>query len=340
MAAGGAPNGRLLFARHVVRVCLPGEIVVAMPGLGEVVCRPVMHGNDAAWMPNTRPACEEVCIASTDARALLLVESAFARHIVQSILGCDPVSAVRPLSRIERGVLHGALAAWAARLGLLPEVRVCAGESPTPGPDSLVIEARMGLRGGFGRAWVCATVECLARFLSSQSPHAEPSSAQVAVELGRTGLLVSELAEAREGDVVVFDGVAALTETEPWPVLIRGGHAATPAVLRPDGVLVAAGSARIDVEAGKTTKVERIAGRSGQRFGPANHAADAVSVEIVAEIGRLRGAALAALLRGASHGTGRSQSILLRRDGSAWAEGELLAIDNALAVRIKRKLAD
>jgi flagellar motor switch/type III secretory pathway protein FliN len=270
---------------------------------------------------------------------LLLVESAFALHTVNAILGCDPVAMVRTLSRIERGLLHGALAALSARLGLPPGVRVCAGEATTPTPDSLVIEVRLGLRDVLGRAWVCAPIEFLARMLTSLAPTMDTSQAQVALELGRTSLLVSELADADEGDVLVFDGVAALSEEEAWPVQIRRGKTLAPALLRPDGVFVVAGGVAQDGDLETITKVEGIAVRSGRRSGQLDETAAEPSVEVAAEIGRLQGAELARLLRGAAPDIDRRHSLLLRRNGIAWAEGEILAAGDVLAVRIKRKLA-
>ena len=339
IGAGCDPRERLALARQVMRVCLPAEIMVGVPGPGEVVCRPVMLDKDAAWLSNLRCSCEVVWVECADTGALLLVERGLALHIVNAILGCEPVAAVRPLSRIERGLLHGVLAAVSARLGLLPTVRVCAGEAPKLDPDSLVIEASLGLGEVLGRAWVCASVEFLAQMMTSHALTLEASSAQVAVELGRTSLLVCELAEASEGDVVVFDGVAALSEEAAWPVQIRCGDAVASALLRRDGVLVVAGVVALDADLGTLTKVEGGAVRSGQRSGSLDGVAANSNVEVAAEIGRLRGSTLAGLLRGAPYDIGRTPPILLRRNGTAFAEGERLAVNDALAVRIRRKLA-
>jgi flagellar motor switch/type III secretory pathway protein FliN len=270
--------------------------------------------------------------------ALVVVESAFALHTVNAILGSEPVAMVRPLSRIERGLLHGALAALSARLGLLPGVRVCAGEATTPTPDGLVIEVRLCLHDVLGRAWVCAPIEFLARMLTSLAPMLDASQTQVAIELGRTSLLLSELADADEGDVLVFDGVAALSEEAAWPVQIRRGEAVAPALMRPDGVLVVAGGVAQNGDLGTITKVEARAVRSGLKSGPLDDASANSGVEVAAEIGRLQGAELVELLRGEAPDIDRRHPLLLRRNGTAWAEGELLASDDSLAVRIKRKL--
>jgi flagellar motor switch/type III secretory pathway protein FliN len=337
---GCNPRDRLALARQVMKVCLPAEIAVQVPGLGEVVGRPVVLDRDAAWISNLRRSCEGAWVECSGSGALLLVESTFALRTVNAILGCEQVAMVRPLSRIERGLLHGALAALSAQLGLLPAVQVCPGEVPTPNLDSLVIEAHLGLHEVLGRVWVCASVEFLAQLLTSHAPTLTASTAQVVVELGRTSLPFSELAGASERDVVVFDGVAALSEEEAWPVQIRRGDAVVPALLRPDGALIVGGGTALDAELGTLTRVEGRAVRSGQRSGQLDGVAANSIVEVTAEIGRLHGAALAGLLSGTPFDMGRSHPVLLRRNGTAWAEGERLALDDALAVRITRKVAD
>jgi flagellar motor switch/type III secretory pathway protein FliN len=62
--------------------------------------------------------------------------------------------------------------------------------------------------------------------------------------------------------------------------------------------------------------------------------------DVTAEIGGLRGVSLGALLGEVPLDLRRSDPILLRVDDVPWAEGELTAIDGALAVRITRMMAD
>jgi hypothetical protein len=339
IGAGCRPCQRLALARQVMRVCLPEETTIRVPGLGEVVFRPAVLDKDAAWTANLRRSCEVVWAECAGTGAQLLLESGLALHLVNAILGFDPVAVARPLSRIERGLLHGALAALSAGLGIPPVVRVCAGEVPTPNPDSLVIEATLGLGKVLGRAWVCASIEFLAQMLTSQASTAEAATVQVALELGRTSLPPSELAGASAGDVVVFDGVAALSQEDAWPVQIRRGDAVAPALLRPDGVVVVAGDVALAGDTGTITKLEGSAVQSGRRSGQLGSVDESSNVEVAADMGQLRGAALATVLLGEPPRVGRSQPILLRWNGTAWAEGVLLAVDSALAVRIRRKVA-
>ena len=330
-------HGCAALVRQLTGICLPEEIVIELPGLGEVVIRPTVLENDGAWLQNLRHACEEALLECANSAAQFLVERGFALHTVNAILGHGPVIAAGSLSRIERGILHGALVALSERLGLLPTIRPQVQENWAPSSDSIVVEVSLGLRGVVGRAWVCASNAFLAKILTTQAHHG-PGQLQTRVflELGRTWLPVSELAAANEGDVVVFDGVAALASADPWPAHIRRGDVVVPVSLRADGVVAAAVSGNDAKDRRSTTKLEQGPVRSSTSLAPMRAEACA---EIAAELGRFRGAMLASLLCGKPLDGGRGDAILLRRSGTAWAEGELLAVDGELAVRITRKLA-
>ena len=327
-------RGRGNWVRQVMRVCLPREKAVELTGLGALILRPAVPVTSAAWLSGMRRSCEEVWIECAGTRALLLVEGAFALGAVNAILGYQSAVAARSLSRIERGILHGLLATLCARLGLLSTVRVCPEDRQTALPDPLLIEISLTLREASGRAWLCATDEFLARILTTQATSLGRSSSAVCLELGRTRVPLSELADAREGDAIVFDGVAALVATDPWPIHIRRGDIAAPAWLRPDGVLL--GEDADDRDCGVSTKVER---RARISLAQPDAAVTDPGGEVAAEIARLDGTALVGLLGGAPLGQGRGQSVLLRLADVAWAEGEILAVDGELAVRITRKLA-
>jgi hypothetical protein len=319
-----------------MRVCLPEEIVIAVPGLGDVVLRPTVCENDASWLSNLRPACEEAGLECADSAALLLVERRFALHVVNAILGHEPGIAADSLSRVERGVFYGALAALFVRLGLVPAIRLHMEENGVPNSDSIGVEVSLRLRGVAGRAWLGASAEFLARILTTDAPGPGQAPAMVCVELGRTRLPISELAEAKEGDLVIFDGVAPLPSADPWPVHLCRGDVEVLASLRPDGVVVASDSENDQPDRRSVTKCERRQARSCAGF--AGEKADACA-EIAAEIGRIRGAALASLLCGEPLDRVRDGAILLRRDGTSWAEGEIFAVEGEFAVRITRKLA-
>jgi hypothetical protein len=244
------------------------------------------------------------------------------------------VAAAAPLSRIERGILQGVLMALSTHLCLPPEARLCADGRQASLLDPMPIAVSLRLRGVSGRAWVCASEDFLTKCLTLESP--ELAQAEVQVELACTSVPVSEMAAAKEGDAVVFDGATALSATAPWPVQIRRGKTAIPASLHPDGTLAIASEA-FD----SAVKAERSSWRAPTLSDSgAGAAKKAFCVKMTAEIARLRRAALARIILGKNplH-IDRSDPILLRVDETPWAEGEVVAIEGELAVRITRRLA-
>ena len=183
---------------------------------------------------------------------------------------------------------------------------------------------------------MCASDAFLAKILTTHAHRPGQVQTKVFLELGRTWLPASELAGANEGDVVVFDGVAALPLLDPWPANIHRGDVVIPVSLRADGVVAAAVSGGDARDRRRTTTFEQGPVRSSSGLAPMKAEACA---EIAAEIGRLGSAMLASLLCGVPLDEGRGDAILLRRSGATWAEGEILAVDGELAVRITRKLA-
>ena len=311
---------------------------IQLPGLGHLVLRAQVLESEAtpAWIADVRQSCEEVSVVCAGGAALLLVDRGFALHAVNAILGCEFVAAAGPLSRIEHGILQGTLAALSAHLGLPPDVRLCADGCQAPLLGPIAIEVSLRLRGVTGRAWVCASEEFLTKSLTMQKP--EPAQATVRLELGCTRVPILELAEAKEGDVVVFDGVVALSATDPWPIRLIRGKAAIPASLRPDGTLAGAGGD--GAASGSATKDERPSWRAPAiSDSAAGTARNGRCADVTAEIGCVRGAALAGLLCNRPLGLGRSDPILLRVDETPWAEGEIVASEGDLAVRITRRLA-
>jgi hypothetical protein len=330
-------GGRRL--RQVTGIYLPQEKTVELTGLAAVILRPSLSKKGSVDLSGIRPSCEEALIECAGSSALLLVERAFALDVVNAILGHGPAMLVRSLSRIERGLLHGLLAASCTRLGFSSSVRVGPQDRQLPMSESVVIEIGLELGQSVGHAWLDAPDELLANILTTQAMTPVRSSSGLRLELGRTRVPVAELAEAREGDAVVFDGVAALPAEDGWPIHICRGDSAIPATWLPDGVVVVEDAD--DRDRGAATKVERRATRSLLPSDPAT--ADA-GTEVAAEVACPGGDTLAALLRGTpldgGRWKGRCRSVLLRLAGAPWAEGEILAADGEFAVRITRKLVD
>jgi hypothetical protein len=291
------------------------------------------------WIADVRRSCEEVAIDCAGNSALLLIDTEFALHAVNAILGCERLAAAGPLSRIERGILLGVLAALSTRLCLSPDVRLSENGNQSSPACPIAVEISLRLRGMAGRAWLCASEEFLNQ--SIREPTWGASQAALRLGLGCTGIVRSELAASGVGDAVVFDEAAALSATEPWPVHVRRDREGMPASLLVDGTLVLASGDDDGSRSGVTTQVERFSLRpsltlavaaGGSKQGPC--------ADVTAEIGGLRGVSLGALLGEVPLDLRRSDPILLRVDDVPWAEGELTAIDGALAVRITRMMAD
>jgi len=330
------PGRRLGMVRQVLRLCLSGERVVTLPCLGDLILRPSVLDGDADWLANVRGVSWELTsIECAGLKATLEVERGFALHIVNTLTGCGAALASGPLSRIERGLLQGALAGLVARLHLPPEVRVSV-EAPAPTRDALVIQVLLTLGVLSGRAWVCASTDFLLRYLEVESVSEGDDSRAVRLELGRTHVPCSDLNAVDSGDLVVFEEVRAFSMDGGWPVQLRRGDASVPASLSPEGALVLARAVDSEDKSACATLVDG-KGRLGEVW-PVGEKAGARD-EIVAELGCLQFPALVAYLRGESMHVERARRILLRRDGVAWAEGELLAFEGALAVRITRQSA-
>lgn len=326
---------------RALRFCLPEQRSIDLPGLGALHLRPGVRDFEAntTWIADVRRSCEEVAIECAGSPALLLIDTGFALHAVNAILGCERLAAGGPLSRIERGILLGALAALSAHLCLSPNVRLSENEDQSPPACPIVVEISLRLRGVAGRAWLCASEEFLNQNIREPLPGS--SRAALRLELGCTGIVRSDLATSEVGDAVVFDEVAALSATEPWPVQVRRGREGMPASLLADGTLVLASGDDDGSRSGVTTQAERFSRRPSGSFAvAAGGSKQGPCADVTAEIGGLRGVPLGALLGEVPLHQRRSDPVLLRADDVLWAEGEIAAIDGALVVRITRMLAD
>jgi flagellar motor switch/type III secretory pathway protein FliN len=159
------------------------------------------------------------------------------------------------------------------------------------------------------------------------------------IELARTTLDGAALAAAGPGDALVFEGCPAPPSSAPWPVAVRFGACLLPATLHPDGSLRRQGpltghESEVPMAPPEITDTQLIAALSED----AARALAAAPVEIVAELGRItvRGDELVGLIEGGvlTLGGRRPAHVQLRVGPRLWATGELVAIDDELAVRI------
>jgi type III secretion system YscQ/HrcQ family protein len=318
------------------RAGLPAELSVPLKGLGLVSVA-------SAWVQFGAPESPGASFALEvrGQRARLTVEAALALRLVAALLGQPAPVAVRGLGRAERGVLAAVIAAF-LQAAALDGVRVGL-EDTGPATDNETIAVH--LRVHTPRLSGLAILELPARLLATlpiRPPHLEARAiaAQVTVELARTTLPAADFATARAGDRVVFEGTSPASTDGPWPVRIRFG-ASCGGQLSPDGSLRRHGpighhesetpmssddaniTAPVPIQPLSADAVRALAG---------------APVEIVAEVGRLtvRGDELVGLVEGGvlALGPRRPAEVILRVGGRPWAHGELVAVDEELAVRI------
>jgi flagellar motor switch/type III secretory pathway protein FliN len=168
-------------------------------------------------------------------------------------------------------------------------------------------------------------------------------SPMVGVELARTSLARGALASAGAGDALVFEGLPAARSGEPWAIALRFGACVLPVHAHPDGTVrrraplyTLSPERESEVPMGSEIKTEpdTLPALSDE----AAQALAAAPVEVIAELGRLtlRGDELVGLIEGGvlSLGARRPAQVQLRVGARLWAVGELVAIDDELAVRI------
>jgi type III secretion system YscQ/HrcQ family protein len=276
------------------------------------------------------------------ARGRLIIDGALALRLVAALLGAPPATALRPLGPGERGVvagvaaalLHGAGLAAGARVGLAP---------PPPLPDQDVLTIELQVRAGpvEGLAWIELPPAALPAIPGAARVDPALLAPLVRVELGCTSLARGALAAAGAGDAVVFDGVEAARAGEPWPIELRFGACVLPALAHPDGTVsrraplfTISHESEVPMGSEIDTQPNTLPALSDE----AAQALAAAPVEVVAELGRLtlRGDELVGLIEGGvlSLGARRPAQVQLRVGTRLWAMGELVAIDDELAVRI------
>ena len=222
----------------LVQLGLPSELAVRWAGVGEITVRPrLSRRTSAAGQPGGSGRDQEtVALDFGGEAARLFLEARLAVGIVNAVLGLGPPPFAGPLTRIERGVLMGALATLVAELGLTPVVGI--GGAPAP-DDSWreVIEFSVGLGANLGHGWLTMSDGFLDRVGRAWVVNAVPLKPRI--ELATTTVAQPDLVSAASGDQVVFDETAALPANEDWPVQARCGANQASAWWLPDGRLLA-----------------------------------------------------------------------------------------------------
>jgi type III secretion system YscQ/HrcQ family protein len=297
--------------------------------------------------PSLQPSVERFRLVDRDGRTgSVAIDRWLSLAIVAATLGMPAPIALRRLGPGERGVLGGHLVALLARWGrtIAQSIAIDLGDSgrvegDAP-PTAVVVRAEAAGAAGTVSIQAPAAWLALGKAVPARSnwlPETELRAAAerlatvASVELASTTLRFAELAGARAGDAVVFDGAA-------WPgegdrlVALRLGDRAAPARLSADGRLALAGRFEAVVKGtGPMTDDRDEAARDSAEV------LAAAPIEIVAELGRivLRGDEVLALGEGSVLAFGRpGTTVDLVVGGRTWAHGELVNVDGELGVRI------
>jgi flagellar motor switch/type III secretory pathway protein FliN len=316
------------------RAAWPPQLAVSLGGLGPLLVRP----GRLAFVADPGRTGETFLLEARGCRGRLLVDTPLALRLVAAVLGAPPATALRALGRAERGTLAAVVAAVLDGAGLGGLVRVGLEPAPPPAGDVLALDLRVQMTAGEGLARLEMPVAALPEV--APSPRIDPRLVcpLVTLALARTTLAGGALAAAAPGDAVVFDGTPPAPAPQPWAVELRFGPCSLPAHLHPDGNLRRRGPLATD-ESEVPMSPENDDTETRPPLSPeAARALAAAPVEIVAELGRLtlRGDELVGLIEGGvlSLGPRRPTQVQLRVGPRLWALGELVAVDDELAVRI------
>lgn len=322
--------------RLILRLCLPSEMVTRLFGVGEVVLRasPVERHACARWWNDGRSCGESVALECSGQAGVLLLESRLALVAVNSVLGLGMPPFGGPLSRIERGILEGTVAALLAKLGPANAVRVRprvgAGTAVDPPVGSFGVELLVRLQGESGRACLLASD----RFLEELWVMTEASKAEVLpwLELASTKVPSAQISRAEAGDTVVFDETPALSPSGAWPVRARWRSKVVPARWLPDGlVVVVGGSSGAPMPEAATRPDRRMDADSRTAMAPIGDASVEMSAGVLCPA--------VDVIRRAPLVVRRGGSLVLRTGNHPWAYGELAECAGVFAVSIRRKLA-
>jgi type III secretion system YscQ/HrcQ family protein len=298
----------------------------------------------APWRPGAAqhpsPESAFTLMRADGSAGCLTVERFFALSLVRAALSAPTPPVLRPLSPSERGVLAAMVAGALAGVGR-SGLRVSL-ERPRPVDERERVSITIGVRasGTAGTATLDAPMSWFPTEATSLRAEAAALLETVLrVELGRTELSGGAYLAAELGDAVVFEGVSAPRDDQPWACELWIGSKKTQAEILPDGDLRPTGAF---FQAGAAEPA--MSDKDGRDKGGEGISADgaailaAAPVEVVAEIGRvpMRGDEVLGLINGVvlSLGERKRDLVTLRVGGRAWARGELVNIDDDLGVRI------
>lgn len=327
--ASAAQGFRAVTARGLGRITLEVDGVEATPWRAGASQHPSPESAFMLVRPDGSIGC-------------LTVEPYFALCLVRTALSAPAPPVLRRLSPSERGVLAAVVAgtiAGSGRGGLRVSL-----ERPTPVDERERVIVTLTVRAAALSGMV--TLEAPVSWFPSQAGSLPADGAArlqttLCVSLARTELPGSDYLDAELGDAVVFEGVSAARDDQPWPCELWIGSKSAPAEILADGDLRLTGRFAPTPESAvpAMSDDDRERGTDGAGISADGAAVLASApIEVVAEIGRvpMRGDEVLGLISGVvlSLGERRRDLVTLRVGGRAWARGELVNVDDDLGVRI------
>jgi flagellar motor switch/type III secretory pathway protein FliN len=341
MQAKGESSRRHHAAAALLSLCQPGPWSIQLPRLGGVKAR--LLGEDHAGCNEHRaavdPGIDSLALSLAGHTIQVALDRRLALAVVNAALGLATPIAVAPLTRVEEGILHGALATLAGRIQ--HDLRLSSqGSAREPRePDNAVLDLAVEVHGQAGVAHVQAQGAFFEAVLLASLRAANAPVLPLHIELARTSVPSAALADAGVGDTVVFDETPPVSPNAAWDVCLRQDDRSLAATWYADGALaLRAEHAKAQSEATCSHRAESTLDRPDETAATVvQRSAQSVTAELASV--ELRSLNLAALLRGEPFGLVRTDSATLVVRDAAWAEGRLVECDGALGVAITRKLA-
>ena len=320
---------RAAAAHLVVQLSMPAEICTRLAGVGEVVLHPrfLDRAGGRAFWETSRKGCEVLTLARAGQAAVMFIEHGLAVGVVNAILGLGTPPLAGPLSRIERGVLAGALATALTAIEPAAEIRLAGDLGAEVGTLAPILVLAVRWPGREGRVWLAAGDEFYAGFRSSRESGCGPMMPWL--EVAVTTVEESEIESAEPGDTLVFDETKALPPDEAWPIRVRLDERSFPARWLPDGTVVAAEDSMGDV-------VTRPDGPASLRRGGKDVTQPRREMRVAA--GCLCHPVAPFPIQLAPLVVPRGGSLRVEAGGCLWAEGDLAALEGAFALTLTRML--
>jgi hypothetical protein len=325
-AAGVGDTGWQAAVGYVLgQLCLPQEVVVSLPPAGTLRLRPKLVERRwcAVCADGSGAQGDAILLHCAGQPALLLVEPRTACGLVNAVLGLAQPLLAGPLSRIERGVLEGTVAAILAKLGRVLAIGMRGGVPDSWPPGAFALEIAVGLRGEMGCAWLVASDLAWERLWKMREPGGDETAPWL--EVAHTRVPAHELAQAEVGDTIVFDETAARSPEAAWPARVLWQGRALAAWWS------AAGEVSLAEDSAPEAETQAEARRAGEPHQAAGGEVPWVEASAGVDIVAWELSARAPLV------VSRGQPVGVRVGDRYFAQGEVTQHEGAFAMVITRK---